>query len=226
MLSLLPLVAGLAGGARAAEPRAYGSGFLVRPDGWLLTSAQVTKDARALSVTCPDRPKVAAAVDHVVPRLDVAVLRIPQENLPYLTLSLSISVSEMVLVGDTVATVVYLNAPGAKPAAVPGVATVIGLAGPGNAPEYFQLAMPADRRDPGAPVVASRGEVIGILTTPAAIRDHVDLATPPAANVTWTVKAQAVRALFVAPPPQQMTRSLDDAIERTKKATCLIEITR
>ena len=74
------------------------------------------------------------------------------------------------------------------------MATVIALAGPGNAPEYFQLAMPADRRDPGAPVVASRGEAIGILTTPAAIRDHVDPATPPAPNVTWTVKAQAVRA--------------------------------
>jgi S1-C subfamily serine protease len=210
------------GGARAAEPRTYGSGFLVRPDGWLLTSAQVAKDARALAVTCPDRPKVNAVVDHVVPRLDVAVLRIAQENLPYLTLSLSISVSEVVLVGDTVATVVYLNAPGAKPAAVPGVATVIGLAGPGNAPEYFQLAMPADRRDPGAPVVASRG----ILTTPAALRDHVDPASPPAPNVTWAVKAQAVRALFVAPPPQPITRALDDAIEHAKKATCLIEIIR
>lgn len=214
------------GGARAAEPRTYGSGFLVRPDGWLLTSAQVAKDARALAVTCPDRPKVNAVVDHVVPRLDIAVLRIAQESLPYLTLSLSISVSEVVLVGDTVATVVYLNAPGAKPAAVPGVATVIGLAGPGNAPEYFQLAMPADRRDPGAPVVASRGEAIGILTTPAALRDHVDPASPPAPNVTWAVKAQAVRALFVAPPPQPITRALDDAIERAKKATCLIEIIR
>ena len=226
LLSLVPLFAAVGGGVHAAEPRTYGTGFLIRPDGWLLTSAQVTKDARALAVTCPDRPKVAAMVDHVVPRLDVAVLRIPQESLPYLTLSLSISVDEVVRVGDTVATVVYLNAPGAKPAGVPGVATVIALAGPGNVPEYFQLAMPADRRDPGAPVVASRGEAIGILTTPAAIRDHIDAATPPAPNVTWTVKAQAVRPLFVAPPPQPMTRSLEEAIERTRKATCLIEITR
>jgi hypothetical protein len=30
----------------------------------------------------------------------------------------------------------------------------------------------------------------------------------------------------VAPPPQPMTRSLEEAIERTRKATCLIEITR
>jgi S1-C subfamily serine protease len=226
LLSLVPLVAGLVGPVHAAEPRAHGTGFIVRPDGWILTAAQVTAGARSLAVTCPDRPKVAAVVDQIVPRLDLAVLRVPQENLPYLTLTLSVRVSEMVLVGDTVAVVVYLNAPGAKPALLPAVATVIALAGPGDVPEFFQLAMPADRRDPGAPVVAQFGEVIGILTTPAAIRRHVDPATPPAPHVTWTVKAQAARPLFVAPPPQATTRSLDDAIERTRKATCLIEISR
>jgi S1-C subfamily serine protease len=226
LLALVPLFAGFVGQAHAAEPRGHGTGFIVRPDGWILTAAQVATGARALAVTCPDRPKVAAVVDQLVPRLDLAVLRIPHEGLPYLTLNLSISVSEVVLVGDTVAVVVYLNAPGAKPAPLPAVATVTALAGPGNAPEFFQLAMPADRRDPGAPVVAQRGEVIGILTTPEAIRGHVDPTTPPGPNVTWTVKAQAARPLFVAPPPQATTRSLDDAIERARKATCLIEISR
>lgn len=226
-LAVVPLAVGtLIGGSHAAEPRPYGTGFLVRPDGYLLTSAQIATGARSLDVTCPDRPKVAAVVDHLVPRLDTAVLRIPQDNLPYLTLSLSISVSEVILVGDTVSVVVYLNAPGGKPAATPAVATVAALAGPGNTPEYFQLVMPADRRDAGAPVVSQRGDVIGMLTTPSAIRDHVDPATPPAANVTWTVKAQAVRPLFVAPPPQATTRSLEEATARARQATCLIEIRR
>jgi S1-C subfamily serine protease len=220
------MLGSLIAGSHAAEPRAYGTGFLVRPDGWVLASAQLAKGAKSLNVTCPGRPKVAAVIDQLVPRLDTAVLRIPQDNLPYLTLSLSINVNEMILVGDTVAVVVYLNAPGEKPAATPAVATVIALAGPGNAPEYFQLAMPADRRDPGAPVVGLRGDVIGLLTTPAALRDHVDPAAPPAPNVTWAVKAQAVRPLFVAPPPQATTRSLEDATARTRQATCLIEITR
>ena len=226
-LTLALLAVGvLVGGPHAAEPRRYGTGFLVRPDGYLLTSAQIAMGARSLDVTCPDRPKVVAVVDQLVPRLDTAVLRIPQDNLPYLTLSLSISVSEMVLVGDTVSVVVYLEAPGKKPAATPAVATVAALAGPGNTPEYFQLVMPADRRDAGAPVVSQRGDVIGMLTTSAAIRDHVDPGAPPAANVTWSVKAQAVRPLFVAPPPQATTRSLEEATARARKATCLIEIKR
>jgi hypothetical protein len=56
LLSLLPLVATLVGGARAAEPRTYGSGFLVRPDGWLLTSAQVAR-TRARSPSRPGPPQ-------------------------------------------------------------------------------------------------------------------------------------------------------------------------
>jgi S1-C subfamily serine protease len=223
---LLLTVAALATAAQATEPRTYGTGFVVHPDGFLLTSAQIAAGAKSLQVTCPDRPKVAAVVDHLVPRLDTAVIRIPQDNLPYLSLALSISVSEMVLVGDTVGVVVYLNAPGGKPALMPGVATVTALAGPGDAPEYFQLAMPADRRDPGAPVVSSRGDVIGLLTTAAAMRGFVDPATPPSPNVTWMVKAQTVRLLIVNPPPQPTTRSLDEAVARARQSTCLIEFTR
>ena len=227
LLSLVPLFAAVGGGVHAAEPRTYGTGFLIRPDGWLLTSAQVAKDARALAVTCPDRPKVAAMVDHLVPRLDVAVLRIPQESLPYLTLSLSISVDEVVRVGDTVATVVYLNAPGAKPAVRPRCGDGDRARGAGQCPGVFPAR---DARRPsrsGRPRGGQprrghrhphdpRRDARAISTPP----------TPPAPNVTWTVKAQAVRPLFVAPPPQPMTRSLEEAIERTRKATCLIEITR
>jgi len=107
--------------------------------------------ARALAVTCPGREKTAAVLDHFVKRLDIALLRTDQQGLPYLTFSLSISVAEMVLVGDNVVTVVYLKSADGKIAATPAIATVTALAGPGNSPEFLQLAMPADRRDPGAP---------------------------------------------------------------------------
>jgi S1-C subfamily serine protease len=220
------LVASLAGPAHPADPRTHGTGFAVRADGWILTAAQVAAGARSLAVICPGREKVNAVVDQLVPRLDLAVLRIPQEGLPYLTLSLSISVSEVLLVGDNVVTIVYLKSADAKVEPVAAVATVTALAGPGFAPEFLQLAMPADRRDAGAPVVTARGDVVGIITSAAAIRGHVDAASSPSANVTWATKAQAARPIFIPPPPIDVTRSLDDATVRARRATCLIEITR
>jgi S1-C subfamily serine protease len=226
LLALTVLAGGLAGSAHAADPRTFGTGFAVRGDGWILTSAQVVAGARTLAVTCPGREKTTAVLDHYVQRLDIALLRIEQEGLPYLTFSLSISVAEMVLVGDNVATVVYLKSTDGKIAATPAVATVTALVGPGNSPEFLQLAMPADRRDAGAPVVSARGDVVGILTTAAAIKDFVDPAAPPSSSVTWAVKGQVVLRLFVPPLPIDPTRSLEDATERTRRATCLIEITR
>ena len=223
---MITLAAGFTGPAHPAEPRSFGTGFVVRGDGWILTGAQVVAGARSLAVTCPGREKAAAVLDHFVSRLDVALLRIQQENLPYLTFSLSISVSEVVLVGDQVATVVYLKSTDGKIEATPAIATVTALAGPANSPEFFQLAMPADRRDAGAPVVTARGDVVGILTTAAAIKDFVHAASPPSPSVTWAIKGQAVRPIFIPPLPIDATRSLDDATERTRRATCLIEITR
>ena len=226
LLALIILTAGVAGPAHPADPRAFGSGFVVRADGLILTSAQLVAGARALAVTCPGRPKATAVLDHFVKRLDIALLQIEQEGLPYLPFSLSISVSEMVLVGDNVATVVYLKSADGKIEATPALATVTALTGPGNSPEFLQLAMPADRRDPGAPVVSARGDVVGILTTAAAIKEHVDPSSPPSPNVTWAVKGQVVLRLFVPPLPIDPTRSLEDATERTRRATCLIEVTR
>ena len=226
LLALITLVTGLAATAHPADPRAFGTGFAVRGDGWILTSAQVVAGARSLAVTCPGREKTAAVVDQVVPRLDTAVLRIQQEGLPYLTFSLSVSVSEMLLVGDNVVTVVYLKSTDGKIEATPAVATVTALAGPGNSPEFIQLAMPADRRDAGAPVVTARGDVVGILTSAAAIKDHLDASAPPSQNITYAIKGQAVRPIFIPPPPIDVTRSLEAATERTRRATCLVEVTR
>jgi len=48
----------------------------------------------------------------------------------------------------------------------------------------------------------------------------------PADAPTWTIKAQAARPLFIAPPPQPAARSREDAIARARSATCLIEVTR
>ena len=68
--------------------------------------------------------------------------------------------------------------------------------------------------------------IVGILTTAAAIKDYVEGSAPPSPNVTWAVKGQVVLRLFVPPPPIDPTRSLEDATERTHRATCLIEVTR
>ena len=224
----------LASSRAGAQSSSIGTGFIVRHDGWILTVAQVVVGARRLAVTCPGRPRVLGSVDQVVPRLDLAVIRVPLDGLRFLSLNLSISVSEVVLVGETVDTVAYVAVDGRKPEPVVGAATVTGLSGPGDALEFFQITMPKEQRGPGGPLISVRGDAIGVLTNLDVMRDPTTLPTTvpttevvaPADGPTWAIKAQAARPLFITPPPQPLAKSREEAIERARAATCLIEVTR
>jgi S1-C subfamily serine protease len=149
---------------------------------------------------------------------------------PFLSLNLSISVSEVVLVGDTVDTVAYVATDGRKPEAVVGEATVVGLTGPGDAFEFFQIALAKARHGAGGPVVSVRGDAIGVLTTldvrPNPATGSTPMPVAPADGLTWTIKAQAARPLFIAPPPQPAATSREEAIAHARSATCLIEAAR
>ena len=216
----------LSPGPAAPQGISTGTGFVVRHDGWILTVAQVVVGARRLAVSCPGRPTVPATIDQVVPRLDLALIRVPLDGLPFLSLNLSISVSEVVLVGDTVDTVVYIATDGRKPEPVIGEATVKGLVGPGDAFEFFQISMRKDQRGAGGPVVSPRGDAIGVLTTIDVMGADTRQAAAPAEGSTWVIKAQVARPLFVAPPPQVSAKTREEAVARARGATCLIEVTR
>jgi serine protease Do len=69
---------------RGGEPPAHGegSGFIISPDGTILTNAHVVADASEVTVRLTDRREFTAKVVGVDARTDVAVIRIDGKNLP------------------------------------------------------------------------------------------------------------------------------------------------
>jgi len=65
---------------------ASGSGFIVSPDGYILTNNHVVADADKVTVTLFDKRQFDAKVVGRDPTTDVAVVKIDQSNLPTLTL--------------------------------------------------------------------------------------------------------------------------------------------
>ena len=59
-----------------------GSGFIVSPDGYVLTNAHVVADASEVTVKLTDRREFAAKVIGVDKRSDVALIKIPATGLP------------------------------------------------------------------------------------------------------------------------------------------------
>jgi serine protease Do len=62
--------------------RGAGSGFIVSPDGVILTNAHVVRDADEVTVKLQDRREYRAKVLGSDPKTDVAVLKIDAKNLP------------------------------------------------------------------------------------------------------------------------------------------------
>ncbi|MBU6438435.1 MAG: trypsin-like peptidase domain-containing protein, partial [Betaproteobacteria bacterium] len=66
--------------------RGEGSGFIISPDGIILTNAHVVRDAKRVTVKLTDRREFEAKVLGSDPLTDVAVLKIDAKNLPTVTL--------------------------------------------------------------------------------------------------------------------------------------------
>lgn len=73
-----------AGGLQKLE--AYQSGFLISPEGHILTVWSYVLDSDAVQITLDDGRKFTAQVVGADPRLDVAVLKIEGENFPHFSL--------------------------------------------------------------------------------------------------------------------------------------------
>ncbi len=64
------------------QPRGTGSGFIVTPDGYILTNAHVVNEAVEVTVKLTDRREYKATVIGVDERTDVAVIKIEGKDLP------------------------------------------------------------------------------------------------------------------------------------------------
>jgi serine protease Do len=83
---------------RARTQTASGSGFIVSPEGYILTNEHVISGARRVRVFLPDRREYVAELVGSDPTTDVAVLKIEDRNLP----TLSFGTSRDVRVGEWV----------------------------------------------------------------------------------------------------------------------------
>jgi len=86
------------GKLNAKKEQAFGSGFIVSPDGYIMTNNHVVQDAENVKVTLGERHFTAKVVG-TDPKTDVAIIKIDAKDLPYLELgdSTSLEVGELVM---------------------------------------------------------------------------------------------------------------------------------
>jgi len=142
---------------REVPTRGMGSGFIVSPDGIIMTNAHVVKDANEVTVKLTDRREFRAKVLGSDPKTDIAVLKIDAHNLPVVTLgnTKDLRVGEWVLA---------IGSPfGFENTVTAGVVSAKGRSLPDDsAVPFIQTDVAVNPGNSGGPLFNSRGEVVGI----------------------------------------------------------------
>ena len=141
---------------------ASGSGFIVSPDGMILTNNHVVADANKVTVILSDRREFNARVVGRDPTTDVAVIKIDGQNLP----TVPLGNDETARVGDWVLAIG--NPLGLDFTVTQGIISAKGrgLAGLYDSPyavvDNLQTDAPINPGNSGGPLVNVRGEVVGM----------------------------------------------------------------
>jgi serine protease Do len=139
--------------------RGSGSGFIVSPDGYILTNAHVVMDADQVTVKMNDRREYQAKVVGIDQRTDVAVIKIEGKNLP------------VVRVGDPAKLkpgewVLAIGSPfGFENSATAGIVSATSRSLPNEGNNYvpfIQTDVAVNPGNSGGPLFNLQGEVIGI----------------------------------------------------------------
>jgi serine protease Do len=136
-------------------PRGVGSGFIISPDGYVLTNAHVVEGADEVLVTMTDKREFKAKIIGSDRRTDVAVVKIDSKNLPTITLG----GSSKVRVGEWV---IAIGSPfGLENTVTAGIVSAIAR-DTGDYLPLIQTDVAVNPGNSGGPLINMRGEVIGI----------------------------------------------------------------
>lgn len=146
------------GQPRLPRQQSSGSGFFIRPDGYIVTNNHVVENAEEITVVLKDERELKATVVGRDEGTDLAVLKVEGSNLPYVNFENAAKPR----VGDWVITVG--NPFGLGGTATAGIISAYGRDLNEVFVDYIQIDAPINRGNSGGPTFDIYGRVIGVNT--------------------------------------------------------------
>ncbi len=183
---------------REGESMSGGSGFVIAPDGYIVTNSHVVRGAEAIEASFADGRAVPAYVVGDDPDSDIAVVRAGASGLP----CLAFGDSSAIQVGQIA---VAIGSPfGFQQTVTAGVVSALGRSMRAQSGRLIDDVIQTDAAlnpgNSGGPLVNSRGEVIGVNTAIIAAAQGICLAI--ASNTAefvaaWLIKEGRVRRAYI-----------------------------
>lgn len=154
--------------------RSLGSGFIIDPDGFIVTNNHVIEDAEEISVKLNNGNEYDASIVGRDPKTDLALIKVDvKESLPVIRLGNS----EALEVGEWV---VAIGSPfGLEQTVTAGIVSAKGrVIGSGDYDDFIQTDASINPGNSGGPLINMKGEVVGINTAIVASANGIGFAIP------------------------------------------------
>ena len=142
---------------RSMPSQGLGSGFIVSPDGYIITNAHVVDGASEVTVKLTDRREFTAKVVGADKRTDIALIKIDARNLPALDMAAPPAVKQ----GEWV---VAIGSPfGFENSISAGIVSGVHRALPGGQmTPFIQTDVAVNPGNSGGPLLNAAGQVVGV----------------------------------------------------------------